>query len=93
MNPTQRPPAQEEDNPGGQVVTERAGRVAWRLAQGERLSNRDVQQLTGLGQSGAWLLMGRLSRVLPVVFYSGVWRSVTDAMIAADGFEGDPPQR
>ena len=93
MNPTQRPPAQDEDNPGGQVVTERAGRVAWRLAQGERLSNRDVQQLTGLGQSGAWLLMGRLSRCLPVLFYNGVWCSVTDADAMVDGFEGNPPQK
>ena len=93
MNPTQRPPAQDEDNPGGQVVTERAGRVAWRLAQGERLTNKEIQRDTGLGQSGAWLLMGRLSRVLPILFYDGVWCNVRDASAGMDGFEGNPPQK
>ena len=93
MNTTQSPPAQDEDNPGGQVVTERAGRVAWRLAQGERLTNKEIQRDTGLGQSGAWLMMGRLSRVLPILFYDGVWCNVRDASAGMDGFEGNPPQK
>ena len=90
MNPTQRPPAQEEDNPGGQVVTERAGRVAWELAQGGRLTNKQIQEMTALEQSGAWLLMMRLCRALPITFYDGYWQSTR---VALDGFEGNPPQR
>ena len=90
MKPEQRPPAQEADESGGQVVTERAGRVAWRLAQGERLTNREIQEITEMGQSGAWLLMGRLCRALPITFFDGCWQSTR---VALDGFEANPPQR
>lgn len=87
-----RPPAQGDEESGGQVVTERAGRVAWRLAQGERLTNREIQRLTGLGQSGAWLLMGRLCRALPITFFEGKWQSTR---VALDGFEAEahPPMK
>ena len=75
------------------VVTERAGVVAWELAQGRRLTNAQIQAMTGMGRSGSWLLMGRLSRVLPVTFYNGAWCNMDAAVSVADGFEGDPPMK
>lgn len=92
MTIEQRAPALEV-NTDEMVVTERAGAVAWELGRGRRLTNRDVQDLTGLGRSGAWLMMGRLSRVLPVTFYNGAWCNMDAAMSVADGFEGDPPMK
>lgn len=92
MGNGQRLPALEADA-AEKVVTERAGEVAWKLATGERLSNQDIQAMTGLGRSGAWLMMGRLSRVLPILFYDGVWSAMFVAEAMADGFEGDPPMR
>lgn len=92
MSDKQRPPALEVDT-AEMVVTERAGVIAWELGRGRRLSNHDVQAMTGLGRSGSWLLMGRLSRVLPVVFYDGVWCNMGEVNIAADGFEGNEPMK
>lgn len=97
MADTTRPPAREveniaEANPAqDMVVTERAGMIAFALGRGAQLSNHDIQAMTGLGPSGAWLMMGRLSRVLPLTFsgYGGTWHVMT----GADGFEGDPPMR
>lgn len=49
------------------TAQERAAKIAWRLALGERLTTRDVILLTGLSYSGAWYLMMRISRVIPVL--------------------------
>jgi hypothetical protein len=86
---------QTPDDTAEMVVTERAGLVAWKLARGARLTNREIQRMTGLGQPGAWLLMGRLSRCLPIWFGDGVWRHVqdVDSVPVADGFEGRPPMK
>ena len=88
-NPT-RPPAQDEDELSDLAVTGRAASVAWELALGRRLTNGEVQRMTGLGQSGAWLLMGRMSGAIPITFYEGYWQSTR---VALDGFENNPPQR
>ena len=48
------------------TITERAALVAWHLAHGEIMQTRDVAELTGLSMWGAWHLMLRLSRVIPV---------------------------
>ena len=92
MEPTQRPPAR--DDVDEMVASERAGFIAFYLARGYRLTNQDVQRLTGLNAAGAWLMMGKLSRVLPLTFsgYGGTWECLNvDGFV--DGFEGNPPQR
>ena len=48
------------------TVTERVGLVVWHLAHGEAMQTRDVAEMTGLGMAGAWVLMIRLSRVIPI---------------------------
>ena len=45
---------------------EKAALIAWHLAHGEGMTTGEVASLTGLTQSGAWRLMDRLSRVLPI---------------------------
>jgi hypothetical protein len=49
------------------VGQERAAMVAWRFAQGAQLTTQQVADLCGLSYSGAWYLLQRISRVLPIV--------------------------
>jgi hypothetical protein len=48
------------------TVTERVGLVVWHLCRGEGLQTKDIAKLTGLTRQGAWDLMQRLSRVIPI---------------------------
>ena len=48
------------------TVTERVGLVVWHLAHGESMQTRSVADLTGLTMPGAWYLMTRLSRAIPI---------------------------
>ena len=49
-----------------ETVTERVGLVVWHLAHGESMQTRSVADLTGLSMTGAWCLMTRLSRAIPI---------------------------
>lgn len=46
--------------------SERVGIVVWHLAHGEGLTTREIAELTGLTESGAWRLISRLCRRLPI---------------------------
>ena len=64
--------------------TERFGVIAWRLARGEQLTTADAARLTGLTRFGAWHLLDKLSRVLPLTQVRTsdgrlVWRSIDSA--------------
>ena len=53
---------------------EKAALIAWHLAHGEGMTTAEVASITGLSWTGAWFLMNRLSRVLPIYRNeSGVW--------------------
>jgi len=45
---------------------EKAALIAWHLAHGEGMTTNEVAEITGLTWGGAWRLMDRLSRVLPI---------------------------
>ena len=64
----------EDDN--DYTPQEKAALVAWHLAHGEGMRTADVQALTGLSWRGAYNLMCRLSRVLPICRgqYDGRWQ-------------------
>jgi len=55
------------------IPTERVGLVVYQLCLGRRLHIPDVQALTGLSQRGAYDIMYRLSRVLPLYCDAGEW--------------------
>jgi hypothetical protein len=56
------------------TAQEKAALVSWHLAHGEGMSTAEVATITGLTWGGAWHLMNRLSRVLPIYRdESGVW--------------------
>jgi len=48
------------------TAQEKAALITWHLAHGEGMQTRDVAKMAGLSMPGAWYLMQRLSRVLPV---------------------------
>ena len=47
-------------------TTERAGLVVWLLAAGRTPTTNEVAELAGISRCGAWNMMNRLSRVLPL---------------------------
>lgn len=47
-------------------TTERVAIVAYRLAIGEQLTTSDVANLIGISHCGAWEMLNKLSRVLPI---------------------------
>ena len=58
----------------GYTAQEKAALVAWHLAHGECLQTRDIARLTGLSMTGAWQMMQRLSRVIPIYQDDrGIW--------------------
>ena len=60
---------------GDYTTTERVGLVVWWLAHGDGMSVADAVKLTGLSRQGAWDMLCRLSRVLPIYSHRGVWQA------------------
>ena len=48
------------------VAQERAAMVAWRLADGAGMTTRDVADCVGLQLRGAYHMMNKLMKVLPI---------------------------
>ena len=48
------------------TAQERAAIVAWRLANGDRLTTQEIMDLTGLKRRSAWGLVSSISRVIPI---------------------------
>jgi DNA-binding IclR family transcriptional regulator len=48
------------------VAQERAARVTWALAEGARMTTREVAECTGLHLRSAYHMMNKLARVLPI---------------------------
>ena len=55
------------------VATERAALVAAWLMAGHHLTAAQVAEATGLKRRGAWYLLDKISRVLPIACVDGVW--------------------
>ena len=61
-----------------EVPTERTAIVVWLLAKGRTFRTAEIADLTGVGRSGAYDLMARVSRILPIALIDGVWRVVSE---------------
>ena len=48
------------------VAQERAAKVTWALAEGERLNVQDVADYVGLTRRGALFMMNKLARAIPI---------------------------
>lgn len=56
------------------LPTERIALVAWRLAQGNAYTAREVADMTGLTWFGAHRLLCKVSRTLPIYSDGGKWQ-------------------
>jgi len=56
------------DCPEELVAQERAALLAWWLARGGQLTTRQAADKLGVTYLGAWRILQKLSRVLPIVF-------------------------
>jgi len=58
-----------------QTPEERAALVTWHLSHGDAFKTAEVCRMTGLTRQGAYRLLCKLSRVIPVYQdESGVWQ-------------------
>lgn len=55
-------------------TTDRVAMICWLLLQGRAMTTVDVAKRTGMTRQGAWYLMARLSRTVPLYNDSGQWR-------------------
>ena len=59
-----------------EVPTERTAIVVWLLAKGRTFRTAEIADLTGVTRSGAYDIMARISRVLPVTMVDDVWMAI-----------------
>ncbi len=59
-----------------EVPTERTAVVVWLLAKGRTFRTAEIADLTGVTRSGAYDIMARISRVLPVTMVDDVWMAI-----------------
>jgi len=59
------------------VVTERAAAVSWQLADGAKMTTREIAEHSGLKLRGTYYMMLKLSRVLPIALDEiGRWHRI-----------------
>lgn len=50
------------------VAQERAAIIAWALSRGKQMTTRQIAERLGTTYTGAWFMMQKLARVLPIAF-------------------------
>lgn len=56
-----------------EITTERVAVIVYLLARGRKFRTADVAALCGVTRRGAYALMARISRVVPLTFEDGTW--------------------
>lgn len=56
------------------TAQERSAIVIWFLARGHSFTTLEIAALTGLTRQGAWQMMDRLARQLPLALEHSRWR-------------------
>ena len=75
-------PEPEQENE--YVATERAALLGYKFAQGARLTTMEVAVICGLTHSGAWRILDKMSRVLPLLqLDDGKWVSTEHIAISS----------
>lgn len=55
------------------VPTERSALIVLFLMQGSQLSTAEIARLTGLTPQGAWSMLQKICRVVPLYQENGMW--------------------
>jgi predicted DNA-binding transcriptional regulator YafY len=56
-----------------EITTERVAVIVYLLARGRRFRTSEVADLCGVTQRGAYAIMARISRVVPLTLDGGEW--------------------
>ena len=73
------------------VVTERAAQAAWMLADGAKMTTREIADRVGLHVKSAYHMMNKIARVLPVMLDDeGRWHR-TDRPLTKRVVQVNPP--
>ena len=68
--------------PDDLITTERVGLVVYRLlVLGERGTTTEIGEWVGMSRWGAYEMLNKLVRVLPLTSVDGCWQSTHDEMI------------
>ena len=66
------------------ITTERVGIVVHRLSRGEVGSTMEIAAWVGISRVGAWLMLDKLSRVLPLNMVDGRLQYVNRHLLQCD---------
>ena len=72
-----------------EITTERVALVVHRLAQGERATTKEIADWIGLTRFGAWEMLSRISRVLPITVVEGCWQYANMDMLQSYEEDGN----
>lgn len=56
-----------------EIPSERVAVIVFLICKGRRFTTDEVAQLCGVTKRGAYYIMGRISRVVPLVLEDGAW--------------------
>jgi len=59
------------------TTTEAAALLVWHLSHGDVLTAQEAAQMLGLSRQGAWSLLCRISRVVPIYENDGYWQVIS----------------
>ena len=63
------------------VATERVGVIVWQLAHGDALTTAQVAEIAGISYNGAYRMLQKLSRAIPILCFDGEWMPAAMAEI------------
>lgn len=63
------------------VTTERISVIVWQLAEGEALTTAQVAELAGISHDGAYKMLQKMSRAIPILCFDGEWMPAVMAEI------------
>lgn len=69
-------------NNQGFATTERIAFIIWSMTLGAKLTTKEIAQLLGITHVGAYLMLCRSSRAIPLIFENGRWSVVQNTKIA-----------
>ena len=59
-------------------TTERIALTTWLLSSGHSLKTSDVAQRLEISRTGAYKMLDRMSRAIPLILENGFWRVVDE---------------
>lgn len=62
------------------TITERIGLIVYLFSIGRRMTIREIASLSGLTFNGAWRMVTKLSRVIPLLEEGGLWAILPDSL-------------